>query len=77
MATNLLAVVDTEDLAIQEIFGEGVKKEVQIAKKTLQDFADYYLPIRRDYNKLVAELDACTKKGQAAEVMAKVRRVYI
>ena len=77
MATNVLATVETEDLVTKEIFGEGVGDEVRNAKKTLRDFADYLPKLKTERKNIEDELDSCTRKGQAAEIMARVRRQYL
>ena len=75
MTTNLL--VAQEDLATQEIFGSDVRKEIIKAQQALSDFAKYYVEIKRDYKIIAAELNACTKKGQASQIMSRVRQTYM
>ena len=76
-ATHVANLNTTEDDATAEIFGGNIKKEKEKAINALNDFAIEYPNIKRDRKILVSQIECCTRKGQAAEVMAKIRRTYM
>ena len=67
----------TNNVATAEIFGDNISTEIVRAKNALKDFKDFNQKIRKDYKILVAQLEACTKKGQVTSVMASIRRKYM
>ena len=60
-----------------EIFGISLKREITKAKHALNDFAGCIPALKKDQAKIIIELDACTRKGQAAMIMGEVRRKYL
>ena len=76
-ATHVTNLNTTENVVTSEIFGGEVKSEIARAKTALKDFKDFNQKIRKDYKILVAQLEACTQKGQVTSVMASIRRKYM
>lgn len=67
----------TNNLATQEIFGESVRIEVARSRQALDDFAFFLPKLKKDYDEILSELEACTRRGQASAIMARVRKKYM
>ena len=63
--------------ANEEIFGGSVSLEVTKAKNAILDFADFNPKLIKDLNDIITELESCTKSGQPAIIMARVRHRYL
>lgn len=70
-------MANTNNVATQEIFGESVRVEVARAKQALEDFAFFLPELKKDFNTILSELESCTRKGQAATIMSRVRKKYL
>jgi hypothetical protein len=63
--------------ATEEIFGGSVRNEVVRAQNALKDFASFIPKLKKDYLEIFDQLEGCTRKGQASEIMGRVRRDYL
>ena len=80
MATNVVThatEMREEGEILNDILGEDVKAEITKAVKILNDFARYNMNLKKDYDSIVEELNACRKKGQVPQIMRKVRHSYL